>query len=183
MSQVISRLVLGILIPILSTASTAVESAAVDFVRDVQPVFVERCIDCHGPETAKAGLRLDGSAAVTLGGDSGRVIVPHDSAASELMRRIRGDVPEDRMPPKGEPLSREEISAIAAWIDAGAVWPAEADSTEGTVSDHWAFHEPERPELPAVERKDWVRNPIDAFVLARLESEGLTPSPEADPIT
>ena len=92
-------------------------------------------------------------------------------AASELYRRITADDPDERMPPpkSGKVLSPAQTETIRRWIDQGAKW-----------QKHWAFIPPQRPPIPRVERMGWVRNPIDAFVLARLEREGLSPAPEAD---
>src|SRR5207248_3185699 len=110
-------------------------------------------------------------------------IVPGKPAESLLFRAVNGggeDVP--RMPKKGDPLSNEQIALIRAWIEQGAVWPDSSSSPEDRARNHWAFKAPARPSLPEVRNKDWVRTPIDAFVLAKLEKEGLKPSPEADPV-
>src|SRR5690606_31726312 len=104
--------------------------------------------------------------------ESGRfAIVPGDAAASELMRRISSDDPEVRMPPPDakKTLTAEQIALLGRWIESGATW-----------QEHWAWVAPVRPTLPNVARADWVNNPIDRFVLARLEEEGLQPSPPAD---
>ena len=145
----------------------------------VQQVFIARCVKCHGPETQKHGLRLDTRTAALEGGVDGPVITPGNSAESALVRRILGEA-RPRMPYKERPLEASEIAAIRAWIDAGASGPAEASGpTAAPAKKHWAYVKPIRPEVPAVKRGDWVKTPIDAFVLARLEAEGLTPSPEA----
>src|SRR5690606_13721926 len=101
-------------------------------------------------------------------------IVPNAPDASELIRRITAQDPEDRMPPAAfeKTLSDEQIALLREWIAQGAEW-----------SQHWAFVPPVKPEVPEVARALWVRNAIDAFVLARLEREELEPSPESDPIT
>ena len=180
----ISTLIVAALTLVHARAQEPVhETTPIDFVRNVQPIFAEHCVRCHGPEKHKAGLRLDNSAAVTIGGDSGSVILPHDSAHSELILRVMGVDPEDRMPPKGDPLSPKQVAILGAWIDAGAAWPAEANSERKPKTDHWAFKTPARPDVPEVQHNDWVHNPIDNFVLSHLEAEGLTPSPEADKIT
>src|SRR5262249_46755530 len=106
------------------------------------------------------------------------LVVAGDSAKSLLYQRVVSTDPEERMPAKGEPLTAEQVAIIRAWIDQGANWPEE--KRERKVVDHWSFKRVERPKLPDVQRADWCRNPIDRFILARLEKEKLAPSPEAD---
>ncbi len=149
----------------------------VEFVRDIQPIFKARCLKCHDWIKRRGQLRLDSGAHALHGGVSGKVIVPGNSRDSRLVQLITAADPEERMPQKGEPLSPEQIRLIRTWIDAGAQWPASA--ADATFAPHWAYQKPIRPEAPAVRQSDWVRNPIDAFVLARLERESLRPSPEA----
>jgi len=145
----------------------------------VQAIFTAKCVRCHGPEKQKNGLRLDTRGAVLEGGIDGPAIVPGKSAESRLVRQILGEN-KPRMPYKEPPLEAGEIAAIRAWIDAGAPGPAEAKvAAEAPVQKHWAYVKPVRPEIPAVKLSAWVKTPIDAFVLARLEQEGLAPSPEA----
>ncbi len=146
-----------------------------DFDRDVRPILSENCFLCHGPDDSvrQRGLRLDVEEG--LFGDRGRfggpVIVPGASAESALYQRIAEESEHRRMPKAGSGLSLtpNDIETIRVWIDQGAEWePA------------WAFVAPVRPEIPAVTDGDWGRNPIDAFVRARLEREGLEPSEVAD---
>jgi hypothetical protein len=146
----------------------------VDFAREVFPIFQRACFECHGPKKHEADLRLDlrDSALRTRKA----VIVPGRSRDSELIRRIslpKGH--EDLMPHRGEPLSAAEVSLIIRWIDEGARWP---DGVK--PARHWAYVAPKRSTLPSVTRRTWPRNAIDYFVLARLEREGLSPSPDAD---
>ena len=148
----------------------------IDFARDVQPIFAEHCIVCHGEKVQEAEFRVDTKQLFLRGGDSGKVIVPGKSDESLLLARIIGDDQGDRMPLDADPLTNAQVATIRAWIDQGADWPDDADS--GTVK-HWAFKKPIRPEPPVVNNKDWPRNPIDAFVLAKLEAGKLQPSPEA----
>jgi mono/diheme cytochrome c family protein len=145
----------------------------------VQAIFTARCVQCHGPEKQKNGLRLDTRSAALEGGDDGPVITPGNGAQSKLVRRILGEA-RPRMPFRERPLEAGEIAAIRAWIDAGAPGPVQAKVAvaEAPAKKHWAYVKPVRPEVPAVKRSDWVKTPIDAFVLARLEQEGLAPSPE-----
>lgn len=148
----------------------------VDFKRDVQPIFQARCTRCHGAEQQRSQLRLDSRTGALRGGMSGAVVRPGDSRGSALFQRITGLL-QPSMPFEGSPLPAEEIARIQAWIEAGA--PGAVD-TEPPDKRHWAYRKPVRPEPPAVANAAWIRNPIDRFVLARLEREGLTPAPEAD---
>ena len=152
----------------------------VDFARDVQPVFAEHCYKCHGPDKQESGFRLNLKKWALAGGDNGRAILPGNSAGSRLIQFVAGQDKDTLMPPadKGKPLSPEKIGILRAWIDQGAKWPDNEATPD--VAKHWAYAKPERKEPPVVKNKPWPRNPIDNFVLARLESEGLAPSPELD---
>jgi hypothetical protein len=146
------------------------------FNRDVRPILSDACFQCHGPDKArrKAGLRLDTEAgANALRGDS-RAVVPGDPARSELFRRITAADEAERMPParSGRKLSPREIELIRRWIEQGAKW-----------QPHWSLIAAERPPLPDARGARWARNPVDLFILERLEREGLAPSAEADRTT
>jgi hypothetical protein len=157
-------------------------AAAVDFARDVQPLLERHCYECHSTKKVKGRLRLHSPAFIAKGGESGPVVVAGDPEHSLLMRRVLGLDGEDRMPLDADPLSDGELATLRAWIAAGAALPAAAQTT-GAVADtaeHWAYLKPVRPPLPAVSRQGWVRTPIDRFVLARLDHEKLSPSPEAE---
>jgi hypothetical protein len=131
-----------------------------------QKILLERCVACHGPDVQKGDLRLDRPLSAA------RVLAPGDPEDSELYRRLVSDDPDERMP-KGKPaLPPEELEILRRWIAAGAQWPEE--------SAHWAYRAPGAVDPPPVRAAAWVRNPIDAFVLARLEQAGLEPAPEAD---
>jgi len=164
---------------------SAQSKASVDFARDVQPVFQARCILCHGSEVQMGGLRLDQQQSLFKGGKSGiPAIVAGKSAQSLLVRYISGLDPKIVMPPTGERLSAGEISLISQWIDQGAVWPDATQSSKPThpaPTDHWAFKRVHALAVPPVKNSSWVRNPIDNFVLAKLESRSWTPSPPAEP--
>jgi hypothetical protein len=158
------------------------EKARPDFERDVLPLFKARCYRCHDVRKGKGDLRLDVRSSVLRGGESGEpAVVPGHSGKSELIRRVSSTEEAEMMPPKGKRLSAAEVRLLRDWIDAGARWPDQL-AGEGARA-HWAFRPPVRPPLPPVTRQSWVRNPIDRFVLARLEKEGLAPSPEADRVT
>lgn len=153
-------------------AAPLLAAAAVEFNRDIQPILSDRCFACHGPDAKNRGikLRLDSDAGMfaDLGGRA--AVVPGDPEKSELMRRIRSTNPAVRMPPAytGTKLSEGEIELLRQWIAEGARW-----------QKHWSLIAPQRPPLPAVRNRSWPRNAIDYFVLARLEKEGIEPSPEA----
>lgn len=151
----------------------------VDFVTEVQPVLQERCVSCHGPEKQKGGLRLDTRAgAMKGGGELGPMILPGRSAESPLIRVVAGLEPDLQMPKSGERLSTDSVALLRAWVDQGATWPGETETAPRPT--HWAFVKPVRPQVPRGAVKAWGRNPVDAFILARLQKEHLTPSPEAD---
>lgn len=145
----------------------------VSFSRDVRPLLSDRCFQCHGPDqvSRQADLRLDRVEDVLGERDGGRIVVPGNPAASEIIRRITSDDPDEVMPPadSGRTLSADEIALIRQWILQGAQW-----------EPHWAFIAPGKPELPPVADASWPRNAIDHFVLSRLERAGLSPAPEAD---
>jgi hypothetical protein len=152
-------------------------SAEVRFNRDIRPILSENCFYCHGqdPNHRKGGLRLDirNEALKTL--ESGSVaIIPGKLTESELATRIASSDPDEQMPPPDahRTLTAAQVKLLQQWIAEGAKYET-----------HWAFVAPERPPLPVVKDANWARNPIDRFVLARLEKEQLHPSPEADRAT
>ena len=146
-------------------------NAAPDFAAEVRPIL-QKCLPCHGPDdhARMANLRLDSLAGATGRGGGHAGLIPGNSADSRVMARVQAD--QNPMPPTGERLSQAEIETLRQWIDAGA-----------NYERHWAFEKPVRPELPEVSDPDWVRNPIDRFILSRLDHEGLRPSPAADRYT
>jgi hypothetical protein len=168
---------------LLLAGRVAASEPAVDYAHDVQPILARACVSCHGPDKQRGGLRLDTGAGLREGGDSGPPVVPGDSSRSRLYQAITGMKDVVAMPPKGPRLTAAEIGRIKAWIDQGAVVPAkEKVLAAGPKVTHWSFQPVKRPPVPSI-RTGQVRNPIDAFVLARLEKEGLKPSPEADRAT
>ncbi|MEI2723484.1 MAG: DUF1549 domain-containing protein [Verrucomicrobiota bacterium] len=161
---------------IVAQSGFSASQPKVDFAREIQPIFIKRCYECHGPDKQKGGLRLDQKPDAAHGGKSERPLwVTGKSAESQIIDRVTLVAADDQMPPKGERLTAEQVRLLRAWIDQGAVWPDE--------QKHWAFSQPVRPELPAIKNQRWPHNAIDAFILARLEREKLTPSPEADRAT
>ncbi len=168
----------------------ATDAAQVEFFEaKVRPVLAGRCFGCHGPEKQKGGLRLDSSEAMRSGGDTGPAVVASDPGHSPLIEAIRHDG-SIKMPPKGK-LDAAEIDALTEWVKRGATWPAstaaprpESASPGKAISEadraFWAFQPPKDVPPPAVKRTDWPKSTIDAFVLAKLEETGLSPSPPAD---
>ena len=158
------------------SASGGAAERVVDFAREVRPILSDNCFSCHGPDeaTRQRGLRLD--VREGLFEDRGRLggpaVVAGNAADSRLYQRLVTESSRLRMPRAADPLTDEQIETVRLWIDQGAAWES-----------HWAFIPPERPALPPVSDPEWVRNPIDDFVLARLDAEGLGPSAEADRAT
>jgi mono/diheme cytochrome c family protein len=155
-------------------------SANVDFIRDIRPIFENNCYKCHDADKHKGGLRLDSKQTAFIGGDSGeQSIVPGDPDHSKLIQLVRGDDPMSVMPPKGDRLAKEQVDALVRWVKQGAAWPDGIDKPAAALK-HWSFSKPVRPQIPKVAHQAWVRNAIDSFVVARLEQEGLAPSADAD---
>jgi len=141
--------------------------------RDIRPILAENCFNCHGPDSAsrKAGLRLDSFEAASKPNKDGiAALIPGQPDASEIMKRALSADPDEIMPPpeSHKELKPDQILTLKRWIAEGAKYES-----------HWSFIAPVRPALPAVAKPDWVKNPIDQFVLATLETNALTPSPEA----
>jgi hypothetical protein len=168
------------LIALLSAASLGARgqsvpasSARLSFNRDIRPILSNNCFACHGPDEKKreTDFHFDTKEGMFL--EEG-IIVPGSAAKSVLVKKITEPDPKDRMPPpdSGHALNDAQIALLKRWIDEGARWDT-----------HWAYTAPSRPEPPAVRQGQWVRSPIDQFILARLEREGLQPSPEADKTT
>jgi hypothetical protein len=145
----------------------------VDFQREIRPLLSDNCFQCHGPDsdTRMANLRLDHKETAFELRKNGAVIVPGKSADSLLYQRITATTPARRMPPERshKSLTPAQIAKFKLWIDQGAPW-----------QEHWAFRAPVKAALPGVRNATWSRNPIDRFILARLEAKSLTPAPTAD---
>jgi mono/diheme cytochrome c family protein len=158
------------------------------FESRVRPVLAGTCQKCHGVATHKGGLRLDSRDAALKGGDSGAAVVPGNPDASPMIEAVNYRGLE--MPPTGK-LKPREIEALVEWVKMGAPWPKEATKPTGpsrsefTITDedrrYWAFQPIGHPRPPAVKSKDWAANPIDAFILAQLETKELSPNPPAEP--
>ncbi len=143
----------------------------VRFSRDIRPILNQNCVACHGGVRQKNGVSfIFRDEAMGVGKSGRRTIVPGKPEASELIARLTSTDPETRMPYYyAPPLPPEQIALLRQWIKEGAQW-----------EDHWSFVAPKPQPLPPVKRSRWERQPLDRFILARLEKEGLEPSPEAD---
>ncbi len=159
----------------LPAADTRTDAARIDFQRQIRPILSDNCFACHGPDEKQrmVGLRLDEREGAFAARPGGPAIVAGNPSSSRLYQRISAK-DATRMPPPAstKSLNEGQIALIRRWIEQGADWQT-----------HWSFRPPERRPLPEVKDRAWPRNPIDHFVLARLEREGLRPSPEADRIT
>ncbi|QDT42839.1 Planctomycete cytochrome C [Gimesia alba] len=159
-----------------TTAEEKAKQERIEFNRDIRPILSEKCLHCHGPDssTREADLRLDDPTDVRQPRDGYTIINLKQPANSELLKRLLTTDADLKMPPadSGKEISPQEIALIQCWIEQGAEY-----------QQHWSFIPPRRPELPAVKKQSWPQSPIDRFVLARLEREGLKPSPRADKAT
>ncbi|MCI0422238.1 MAG: DUF1549 domain-containing protein, partial [Acidobacteria bacterium] len=159
-----------------TVAQTTQPAKPVDFNRDIRPILSDTCFTCHGPDeqAQQAGLRLDTKEGAFADRGGYQVIVPGKASQSRLFQRISAKEEALRMPPPTaeRKLTESQIELLRRWIDEGAKWDT-----------HWAYTAPKRPSLPSVKNTAWIKNPIDAFILARLEREGLKPSPPAGKTT
>jgi len=167
-----TSLLSGWLLAVTMLIGTA-PAQSVRFDQDIQTVLAQRCLTCHGSGEAEAGLTLTSRAGALRKLDSGRAaIVPGHPDDSELLRRVTSADADERMPPKGEPLTAAQIAALRQWIAEGAEWP-----------EHWAYRSLQQPPVPAPQdesTRDWIRNPVDAFIAAEHQRQGLIRAPEAD---
>ncbi|MDC0934951.1 PSD1 and planctomycete cytochrome C domain-containing protein [Pirellulales bacterium] len=169
----------AVMIALVASTATAGEGP-IDFRSEIRPILSNKCFRCHGPDAGEreGGFRLDQKSSALGEADSGeRPIAPGSRSASEVFRRITSADVDERMPPLevNKPITESEIELIGRWIEQGAPW-----------SEHWAYVPPEphvAPEIVSDRSKNWPRNWIDRFILARLDREGLAPSPEADRVT
>lgn len=166
----------GLIVLLVSAPAVDLQADVdVDFNRDIRPLLSDRCFLCHGPDNDEGagGFRLDAHASATAVADSGaRPLVPHDAENSEILRRLQADDESQRMPPidSGKPpLTAQQIDLIRKWIDKG-----------GQYQKHWAFVTPERAPTPQVSQSDWVRDPIDQYLLSKMESASILPNEAAD---
>jgi hypothetical protein len=155
------------------------------FEAKVRPVLAENCYSCHGPKRQQGGLRLDSRGDLLKGSDTGPVVLPGAPEKSPLVRALAHDG-EIKMPPRGK-LAPEAVAALTEWVTLGAPWPEAAAAPAGGATQaaaastkHWAFQPVRKPALPAVKNAAWAKNPIDLFIIAKLEAKGLPPAPPAE---
>ena len=197
---------IGFLMTFVLSSPGADDAAIRHFHDKVKPLLSSRCISCHGPDKQKGSLRLDSRTAALKGGDNGPALVPGKPAESLLLRAVMHAAPDLEMPPK-EKLTPTDIAVLERWIKDGALWPETIEAAEappklppgerlgnawsdprnpiarifgGQRLDLWSLKPMVRPALPPVRAAAWTRNPIDHFILARLEQSALQPSPETD---
>jgi hypothetical protein len=155
-------------------ATFAVPALATDYEGDIKVLLKNRCVSCHGPLKQKAGLRLDAGSLIHKGGNDGPVL-------DKIISLVSSGDEEERMPPEGSPLSPEEIGTLEKWIAKGAPFPKD-EVVPGSPESHWSFQPIRRPELPELKDKSWPNNPIDHFVLAKLEKKDWATAGRAEPL-
>ncbi|MBI3467236.1 MAG: DUF1549 domain-containing protein [Planctomycetes bacterium] len=169
--HLVPRLLLVAYLALLPFCADAADT--LQFNRDIRPILSDKCFRCHGPDSAsrQADLRLDSEREATRDLGGYQAISPGNRDASALWQRVSSTDPDERMPPadSGLTLTPAEIELLGRWIDQG-----------GKYQPHWSLIPPARSGPPTVKRRDWPRNAIDCFVLAKLEQHRLQPSPEAD---
>jgi cytochrome c553 len=175
------------LLPFAARADAPTAAGTTFFENKIRPILVNNCYPCHSSQATKlrGGLSLEYHESMMRGGDDGPAIMPGNPDASLLIKAVRYEDPDLQMPPKGKKLSDEQIEDLVAWVKMGVpdtrvlakgatvVWSKER-------RDHWSFKPIKKQPIPEVQDTNWVANPIDAFILARLEQEGMKPSPPAD---
>ncbi|MBS0210162.1 MAG: PSD1 domain-containing protein [Planctomycetes bacterium] len=167
---------------LLICAAPLAAAEPVRYEQDIHPLLAAHCVKCHGPDKQQAELRVDSVAGLTTGGNTGPAIIPGKSVESLLIEAVAGGDDASPMPPEGPRLKPTEIALLKQWIDQGAKGPTvEAPAAaKPVVSKHWAYQPIANPAPPTTKQATWARNPIDQFVLAKVEAAGLAPSPEAD---
>ncbi len=170
-------------ITLVAASSLLAEDRERFFENEIRPILVDNCTQCHGDKKQSGSLRFDSRASILAGGDSGPAIEVGNSSSSLLMQAVRrtGDL---KMPPD-KPLTPRQVDALSRWIEMGAYWPQSSSaisrpSIENAAGNHWAFRKVAEPNIPQVRDTTWGRTPVDAFILSKLEQQGLAPSGEAD---
>ena len=163
-------------------AITIVAEDDIDYLRQIKPLLIAHCADCHNADLQESGYRVDVGALLVRGGDRGSTVIAGKPNDSLLITALRGTGKIPQMPLDLEPLSTQQIDLIAKWVEQGAKRPdsERVDPTARRPSDHWAFQPIVRPTLPSPKNKQLARNPLDLFILAKLQDEGLDPSPTTD---
>lgn len=195
--RLLPSLALGLLM--LSTSQAQTDEAKAEFFeKKIRPLFAANCFECHGEKKQKGGLRLDSRAAILEGGDLGPALVPGDVEKSTLIQAIRYKSDDLQMPPK-QRLAPAAVADLETWVRQGAPWPGDSSSAAAVAAasgaprgqmvftpehtQHWSLQPIVKPAVPAVKNTTWPRTDIDRFILAKLESAGLQPSPAAEPAT
>ena len=173
----------------VTTLQAAVSPEQIEFFeKKVRPVLAEQCYKCHGPDKQKAELRLDSREAILKGSDTGPVVVPGDPDKSSLIKSIKHEG-DSKMPEKAPKMPEAQINALADWVKMGVPWPENDKPVASTnhaelIKTHWSFQPIGNPPPPAVrDPGKWVQDPMDRFVLAKLEETNLPPSPIASRYT
>ncbi|HVW02124.1 MAG TPA: DUF1549 domain-containing protein, partial [Planctomycetaceae bacterium] len=151
----------------------------VDFLKDIQPLLRKRCFECHSAGNEEGGVNLGIRQRVLEGGDHGPLFAKGDSTNSRLIHLVAAVNPDEVMPPDGEPLTKDEVGLLRAWIDQGAAWPDGADVLDPRTErakTHWAFQPLSSVAEPAVRDANWPRTPIDHFIQSRQEAAGIRPA-------
>lgn len=167
----------GVVVGVGASMLAQTSSPRVDFTRDIQPILANSCQGCHGAKAQMGQLRLDSKDLAA------KTFTAGNSAASTLYQRVAGTSDQARMPMGSKPLPADQIALIKRWIDEGAEWPDAVSAKSAGIAKHWAFVAPVKAPLPAVKNAAWANGAIDRFVLAKLDAEGLAPSPQADKTT
>lgn len=159
---------LRVFLLLLGVSSLHAQSDSVSFSRDIRPILSGKCFKCHGPdrETREAEFRLDQRESAIRAD----IFVPGNPDESWILDVVMSDDPDLRMPPKGDPLSEQEIAHLRAWIEDGAEYEA-----------HWSYQDPKLAKRPRVKTRRWTSSHLDYYVLSRMEEQGLKPAPKADP--
>ncbi len=188
-SHILSGVLLLTIAHNLAVGAEATPAGIDYFERKIRPLLAERCFDCHGEEKQKGELRLDSPGAIATGGETGPIFVAGKPDESRLILAVSYEDEDLKMPPKTR-LNPNQVKLLRDWIQMGAPMPASPPEAQPVArgagfqikeedQKHWAFQPVTRPPVPAVKEAGWVRNPIDAFILAKLESKGLAPNPPA----
>lgn len=170
----------SLLLVLFGCATAAIGAEPDRFADSVAPILEQRCVRCHSTEKPKGGLSFSSRESSVAGGDSGPVIVAGKPDESLLIEMVVGAKPQ--MPAEGTPLTKAEVDRLRTWIRSGAAWPDGVTLQERQADGRlwWSYQPIQRPTVPDVNKSSWVRNPIDRFVLAKLEANDLQPSAEAD---
>ncbi len=172
---------LSVLLWMLGVSSAGANDGLEFFEKKVRPVLVEHCFKCHGSQKQWGSLRLDSREGLLRGGDSGAAIVPGKPQESLLVRAIRHEDPDLKMP-KDSKLPERQIADLVRWIEMGAPFPASSTTASKKTRDpqHWSFQPPVSPAVPGIKHEDWAKSELDRFIGAKLDEAGITPAPRAD---